>query len=93
MSETMERLVAPSDLAHETEVRTPVLITAGEVAFSTAAAVPLRPTVGSPARAVDAVRAVYQTFAGSEKRRQPRHHPRRLRYLEAARMEREMDRL
>jgi hypothetical protein len=93
MSETMERLVAPSDAALETDVRTPVLITAGEVAFGTAAAVPLRPAAGWPARAVASVLAVYQTFAGSEERRQPRHHPKRLRYLEDARMGREMDRL
>jgi hypothetical protein len=91
MSETMERLVALPPAALETEVRTPVLITAREVAFSTAAAVPLGPTADWPARAVRAVLAVYRTFAGSEDR--PQHHPKRLRYIEDARMEREMDRL
>jgi len=93
MSETLERLVAPPPGPLVTEIRTPVLVTVGEVAFSTAAAVPLRPAAGWPARAVLGVQALYRTFARSAQRRQPRHHPKRLRYLEEARMWREMDRL
>ena len=88
--EQMERLVTPADTQEiKTEVQTPVLITAGEVAFSTAAAVPLRtPRTGWRT----AVLAAHRAFAGAmtQERRQPQHHPKRLRYLEGARMEREM---
>jgi hypothetical protein len=97
MTEQMERLVTPADVPKiGSEARTPVLITAAEVAFSTAAAVPLR-TARAGWRT--ALLAVQRTFAGavsqegSQDRRQPRHHPKRLRYLEDARMEREMSRL
>ena len=44
-TEQMERLVTPADTQEITsKVRTPVLIKAAEVAFSTAAALPLRTT-------------------------------------------------
>jgi hypothetical protein len=89
-TENMERLVTPAEAREITrELRRPVLITAAEVAFSTAAAVPLRTArVGWRT----AVFAVQQTFAVamSRERRQPRHHPKRLRYLEDARLAREM---
>jgi hypothetical protein len=97
VTEQMERLVTPADVREiRNEVRTPVLITVAEVLFSTAAAVPLR-TARAGWRT--AVLAVQQTFAAamtrelSQERRPPQHHPKRLRYLEGARMEREMSRL
>jgi hypothetical protein len=76
-------------------VQAPVLITEAEVALGTAAAVPLRRTTGWLTGASHAVLALHRTLAGStgDERRPPRHHPKRLRYLEDARMEREMDRL
>ena len=97
MTEQMERLATPSDARRSrSEARTPVLITVAEVAFSTAAAVPLR-TARAGWRTAEL--ALQRTFAvavsqeRSENRRQPQHHPKRLRYLEGARMEREMYRL
>ena len=97
MTEQMERLVTPADAPESRkEVRTPVLITAAEVLFSTAAAVPLR-TARAGWRTF--LFAVHRTFATamsqerSQKRHPPRHHPKRLRYLEDARMQREMSRL
>jgi hypothetical protein len=105
MTEQMERLVAPdevletasgAELTWPAAVQAPVLITEGEVALGTAAAVPLRPTTaGWLTRASHAVLAVQRTLAGSTgyERRPPRHNPKRLRYLEDARMEREMGRL
>jgi hypothetical protein len=105
MTEQTERLVSReeaveiasgAELTSPAAVRAPVLITEAEVALSTAAAVPLRPTTaGWPTRATRAVLATNRTLAGStgDERRQPRHHPKRLRYIEDARMEREIDRL
>ena len=97
MTEQMERLVTPADTPEiRKEVRTPVLITAAEVVFSTAAAVPLRTARAGWRTAVFALRRTFATAMSqerSQKRRQPRHHPKRLRYLEDARMEREMSRL
>jgi hypothetical protein len=97
VTEQMERLVTPADVREvRNEVRTPVLITVAEVVFSTAAAVPLR-TARAGWRT--AVLAMQRTFAAAvseertQERRQPRHHPKRMRYLEDARMEREMSRL
>jgi len=106
MTEQLERLVAPAEaleIAHrgkqttQAAAGTPVLITESEVVFSTAAAVPLRPAAKGW-RAVTAVRvalAVRRTVAGlmTDERPEPRHHPRRLWYLEDPRMAREMGRL
>jgi hypothetical protein len=97
VTEQMERLVTRADVREaKREARTPVFISAAEVVFSTAAAVPLRTArVGWRT----AMLAVQRTFAAamsrerSQERRQPRHRPKRLRYLEDARMEREMSRL
>jgi hypothetical protein len=85
-----------AELAPVAPARTPVLITQAEVAFSTAAAVPLRPaTTGWRTRAGRVADAVGRMLASplSDGRPAPRHHPKRLRYLDDARMEREMHRL
>jgi hypothetical protein len=77
-------------------VETPVLITEAEVGLSTAAAVGLRPaTADRPTLLSRVALAVRRTFAisKSDERPTPRHHPKRLRYLDDARMEREMHRL
>ena len=67
----------------------PVLITAQEVVFSTAAAMSSRPASVSR-RLIDAIRGV-----GAALHRPParRHYPQRNSYLEQSRMAREMDRL
>ena len=92
-TEQMERLVTSAEAREITrEVRRPVLISAAEVAFSTAAAVPLRTARGGWRTAVLAAQRTF-TVAKSQERRQPRHHPKRLRYLEGPRMAREMSRL
>ena len=76
----------------------PVLITEQQVVFSTAAAVPLRPTTITR-RLIGAIRVVLVIDAiqvvGAALYRPParRHHPQRFSYLEQARMAREMDRL
>jgi hypothetical protein len=99
-----EQLVLPIDLeiTREAEVttpaavQTPVLITEAEVALSTAAAVGLPPATTDRRTLVGRVAlAVRQTFAisKSDERPKPRHHPKRLRYIDDARMEREMHRL
>jgi len=67
----------------------PVLITEQEVVFSTAAAVPLRPTKITR-RLIDAIRVVGAALHPAPVRR---HYPQRSSYLEHARMAREMDRL
>jgi hypothetical protein len=98
MSEQLERLVGPAEaqeFARRAE-QIPVLITEAEVAFSTTAAVPLRrAATGWWTWASRAALAVRQTFAGLvvDERPAPRHHPKRYRYLEDARMGREMGRL
>ena len=92
-TEQMERLVTPAEAREFTrEPRRPVLITAAEVAFSTAAAVPLRTAQGGWRAAMLVAQRTF-AVAMSRERRQPRHHPKQLRYLEGARMEREMSRL
>jgi hypothetical protein len=105
MTEHLERLVGPAEAqefvrrAEQTAhpaAQTPVLITEAEVAFGTAAAVPLRrATTGWWTWASRAALAVRQTFAGLvvDERPTPRHHPKRYWYLEDARMGREMGRL
>jgi hypothetical protein len=99
-----EQLVLPLDmevtpgaaLSSEATPQTPVLITEAEVVLGTAAAVPLRPAAtGWQTRArlvAVAVRRMFAISANGE-RAKPRHHPKRLRYLHDARMEREMHRL
>jgi hypothetical protein len=92
-TEQMERLATSAEAREIThEAPTPVLITAAEVAFSTAAAVPLRTARGGWRAAVLAAQRTF-AVAMSRERRQPRHHPKRLRYLEDSRMAREMSRL
>jgi hypothetical protein len=105
MTEQLERLVGPAEtleIAHRAEqttqaaVGTPVLITESEVAFRTAAAVPLRPAAkGWRTQASRVALAVRRTVAGliADERPEPRRHPRRLWYLEDPRMAREMGRL
>jgi hypothetical protein len=70
----------------------PVLITEQEVAFSTAAAVPMPLT--KPRRgAFAALRAMFRS-SSSDAQPSPRHYPpRRDEFLESAAMEREMHRL
>jgi hypothetical protein len=77
---------------------TPTLITEAEVVFSSAAAVSL-PRTRTTGRLTDATRivaaAVRRTFLTSSARPRParRHYPKRLSYLEDARMARQMHRL
>jgi hypothetical protein len=91
----MEVTTPGAALTSEATPQTPVLITEAEVALGTAAAVPLRPVAtGWRTRAglvAVAVRRMFAISANGE--RKPRHHPKRLRYLHDARMEREMHRL
>jgi len=96
----IEQLELPFELefTNETEPTSPapVLITEAEVALGTAAAVGLRPaTADRPTLVGRIVLAVRRAFAisATDERFQPRHHPKRLRYLDDARMEREMHRL
>jgi hypothetical protein len=92
-TEQMERLVTLAEAREITgEIRRPVLITAAEVAFSTAAAVPLRTARGGWRTAMLAAQRTF-AVATTRERRQPRHHPKELRYLDRARMAREMPRL
>jgi len=105
MTEQLERLVGPAEaleIAHggkqttQAAVGTPVLITESEVVFSTAAAVPLGPAAkGWRTQASRIALAVRRTVTGlmTDERPEPRHHPRRLWYLEDPRMAREMGRL
>jgi hypothetical protein len=99
-----EQLVLPLDMEVTLDAEptldaappTSVLITEAEVVFSTAAAVPLRPaTTGWRTRAGHVAVAVRRMFEISvtDEGAKPRHHPKRLRYLRDARMEREMERL
>ena len=99
-----EQLVLPLDMevtqdaepTVEVAAPKPVLITEAEVVFSTAAAVPLRRApAGWRTRAGRVAVAVRGILAGTvtDERPTPRHHPKRLRYLNDARMEREMQRL
>jgi hypothetical protein len=67
----------------------PVLITAQEVVFSTAAAGSSRPASISR-RVIEAIRGV---GVASQPRPAPRHYPPRNSFLEHSRMAREMDRL
>jgi len=72
--------------------RAPILITEREVAFSTAAAVPLPRTKPTP-RVIAALRAMFLSSSG-DARPAPRHYPpRRDAFLEQATMAREMRRL
>jgi hypothetical protein len=92
-TEQMERLVTLAEAREITgELRTPVFITAAEVAFATAAAVPLRTARGGWRTAMLAAQRTF-VVAKSRERRQPPHHPKELRYLDNARMAREMSRL
>jgi hypothetical protein len=99
-----EQLELPLELEYTREaeptspatVQTQVLITEAEVSLSTAAALGLRPaTADRPTLVGRVVLALRQTSAisKSDGRRAPRHHPKRLRYLDDARMQREMHRL
>jgi hypothetical protein len=85
-----------AELTTPAAVQTPFLITEAEVALSTAAAVGLRPAIKDRPTLLGRIAlGVRRTFATSEidERPKPRHHPKRLRYLDDARMEREMHRL
>jgi hypothetical protein len=87
-----EPVVKQPEPAIEAVSQPPVLITAQEVAFSTAAAVPLpraKPTHG----VIAALRAMFLS-PPEEARPAPRHYPpRRDEFLEEAAMRREMYRL
>lgn len=105
MTEQLERLVGPAEaveIARRDKQTThadegaPVLITEAEVAFSTAAAVPIPPaTTGRRPGATRVAVAVRRTLSGlaTDQRTKSRHHPKRLGYLDDARMQREMRRL
>jgi hypothetical protein len=88
-------ITSEAELTSPAAVQTPVLITEAEVALSTAAAVGLRPATKDRRTLVGRIALAVRTFASSktDERATPRHHPKRLRYLDDARMEREMHRL
>lgn len=103
MTEQQERLVGPdealqiangAELTPQAATQTPVLITAAEVVVSTAAAVPLRPTTTGWRTQAGRVAGIWRTFAAplTYELPKPRPRPKRLWYLEDARMEREMGR-
>jgi hypothetical protein len=86
---------APSPSGQAEVPPAPTLITEQEVLFSTAAAVPARPTRWwtKTTRAVDtAMRAIAAT-SSTESGPRTRHYLPRQAYLESSRMEREMHRL
>jgi hypothetical protein len=85
-------VVEQPEPAIEAVSQPPVLITAQEVAFSTAAAVPL-PRAKSTHGVIAALRAMFLS-PPEEARPAPRHYPqRRDEFLEEAAMRREMYRL
>ena len=94
---TLEAQPPAAESTLEAQPPEPVVITVHEVAFSTAAAVPVRrSTLHRWAEAAFGVLAALdRKFLPSEaKARAPRHdQPRRYRYIEDSRMCREMDRL
>lgn len=93
MTDQLENAIETPEIPSEAALPAQVLITEAEVAFSTAAAAPLRPAkVGWRTRVELAVRDVFGLSHDAE-RHPPRHHPKRYRYLEDALMAREMDRL
>ena len=78
--------------------RTPVLVTAQQVLFATAAAVPLHPAKTSRSwtgtvRAIAASLRAAIVTSSNDARPKPRHYPPRNDYLEDSRMAREMFRL
>jgi hypothetical protein len=104
MTEQQERLVEPEEalqiangprLTPQAATPTPFLTTAAEVAFRTAAAVPLRPPAIGWRTYASRVAVIWRTIAASltYELPQPRPHPKRLWYLEDSRLQREMDRL
>jgi hypothetical protein len=89
LNSSTETLENPS----EATLPAQVFISEAAVAFSTAAAVPVRRAkAGWRTRVALAVRTVFGLPRDGE-RRPPRQHPQRLSYLEDALMAREMDRL
>jgi hypothetical protein len=97
MSQSPKTSAATPDVVQEAEPTlvkdgksdAPVVITAQEVVFNTAAAMSSRPTSISR-RLIDAIRVV---GAAVQPRPARRHNPQRNSYLDHARMAREMDRL
>jgi hypothetical protein len=91
-------LAAPdTESTPQVGVPAPVLITVQEVAFSTAAAMPTRPTklrhsTGAPSVVVTAMRRMLLTSTPAV-RASRRDYPKRYSFLEHACMSREMDRL
>jgi hypothetical protein len=79
------------------EAAPPVLMTEKEVLFSTAAAIPLRPTTMGPAlHAINVVlAAMHRVFTGSavDGVGPHQHYPKRHEFLERACLAREMNRL
>lgn len=97
MLESLTRSVATPDVIKDAEPtpvangvsHAPVLISEQEVRFSTAAAVPLRPSKITH-RLIEAIRVVSAALHPPPARL---HYPQRFSYLERALMAREMDRL
>jgi hypothetical protein len=85
------------ELTTETASRTPILITEREVAFATAAAVPVPST--TTRRWTEAIRIVFAAIRGmfatptADSRPARRHYPPRNNFLEHSCMAREMHRL
>jgi hypothetical protein len=98
MSELISAPSDPQDVVEEPEhvieavSQPPVVITEQELAFSTAAAVPL-PRTKPTRRVIAALRAMFRS-SSKDAQPVPRHYPqRRDEFLEEAAMEREMHRL
>ena len=91
------KLAAPDTEPCPAVAAAPVLISVQEVAFGTAAAMPVPPTTrrhwaGAPSVVLASIRKVFLTSAPDA--RAPRgSYPKRYSYLEYATMSREMDRL
>jgi len=94
-SEEALQVANGEEWAPQAATQTPVLISEAEVVFSTAAAVALRPTTTGWRTQAVRVAGVWRTFAAAltYELPKPRPRPKRLSYVEDARMEREMGRL
>ena len=96
-AETLALAAPDTESSPQVELPAPVLITVQEVAFSTAAAMPVRPTTlrhwaGAPSVVVTAMCRMLPTST-PDVRASRGNYPKRYSFLEHACMSREMDRL
>jgi hypothetical protein len=95
--ETLASVAPDTESSPKAGAAAPILITEQEVALSTAAAVPLRPTrIRRGAAAISAALAALRRMSEAltpDVREPRRHYPRRYEFLERSCMAREMERL